>query len=75
MCSKKLILLNHYLCGFNNSNHRVALLELQIVSTAPCDRTLNEIVTHPDDHVATTSPNWTASIVPRNLFLAEIGIR
>jgi hypothetical protein len=25
--------------------------------------------------VATTSPNWTASIVPRNLFLAEIGIR
>ena len=41
--SKKLILLNHYLCSFNNSNHRVALFELQLVGTAPCDGALNEI--------------------------------
>jgi len=51
MCNKKLILLNHYFCGLNNSKDRVALLELQVVGTAPCDRALNEIVTHPDDHM------------------------
>ena len=50
MCSK-LILLNHYLCGFNNSKHCVALLELQIVGTASSDGALNEIVTHPDDYM------------------------
>jgi hypothetical protein len=45
------ILLNHYFCGFNNSKHRVAFLELQVVGTAPCNGALNEIVSHPDDHM------------------------
>ena len=34
MCRKKLIFLNYYLCGFSNSKHRVAFLELQFVGTA-----------------------------------------
>ncbi len=75
MCSKKSILLNHYLCGFNNSKRRVAFLELQLVGTAPCVGALNEIVTPRTTAWAMTSPNWTSSIVPRSLFLAELGIR
>jgi hypothetical protein len=51
MCSKKLIVLNHYLCGSNSTKHRVALLELQLFGTAPCDSALDEIVTHPDDYM------------------------
>jgi hypothetical protein len=51
MCRKKLVLLNHYLGGFHNDKHGVAFVEFQLVGAAPCNGALNEIVTHPDDHM------------------------
>jgi hypothetical protein len=75
MCSENLIRLNHYLCGFNNSNHRVALLELQLFGAAPCDGALDEIVAHSDDHMGHDITQLDFFDSPRSLFLAEIVIR
>jgi hypothetical protein len=75
MSSKQLIFLNHYLGGFNNSNHRVTLLEFQLFRAAPGNRALDEIVPNFHDDVSQLRrPNWISSIFPRSLFLAEIAI-
>lgn len=46
------VLLNHHFGGFDNSGDGIALLELEFVSAAAGDGTLNETVADTDDHVS-----------------------
>jgi hypothetical protein len=48
---RKLILLNHYLCGFDNNCDGVTLLELEFVGAAAGDGTLDKIVSDANDYV------------------------
>jgi hypothetical protein len=50
-CGVGSVLLDHYLSGFNDGEHSVTLVELQLVSTAPGDSTLDQIVAYAHDHV------------------------
>jgi hypothetical protein len=45
------VLLNHYLCGFDDRGNGVALFEFEFVGAAAGDGTLNEIVPDPYHHV------------------------
>ena len=68
------ILLDHYFGGLDNCGDGIALSELEFVGATPGDGTLKEIVTDPHDHRAMISPSSISLILPRSLFLADIGM-
>jgi hypothetical protein len=45
------VLLDHHFSSFDDGGYRVALLELEFVSTAAGDGALNEVVADPNDHM------------------------
>ena len=48
---KRSVLLNHHLCGFNDSGDGVTFLEFEFVSTTARNDALNEIVSDSNRHV------------------------
>lgn len=46
-----LVLLDHYLGGFDDGGNGVALFQLQFVSAAPRNRALDEIVANTNDNM------------------------